>query len=82
MDGYYLRLRDLSQHCGFGAGLDRELAKQFLYGCGMEPVHRKGVAFTKVEFKLETILGLALAYEKSQRNVGELIRHRSELAAK
>ncbi|RNA03365.1 Retrovirus-related Pol poly from transposon [Brachionus plicatilis] len=82
VNSYYLRLRDLSQHCGFSTGLDRELAIQFLYGCGMEPVHRKGVALTKAEFKLDTILDYARAYEKSERNVGEIAQHGSELAAK
>ena len=59
-----MRLRTLATHCGFGAGLEKELQRQFALHCGMPEVETKLMrSATKMTF--QEIITFAISVENS-----------------
>jgi hypothetical protein len=67
---YVIRLRAMAAHCGFGAGLEKEIERQLVVGCEMLELQNKCTRTD--DLNLAKILELAVGYERLRTSMHQL----------
>ena len=71
VNDYALRLRGLANNCAYGASTEKEIERQFVFGCRMPEVQAKCMR-TVEDLDLKKVLAIAIGFESNISNLSKI----------